>query len=171
MSTAQPKSAHSPGETQAAHSQSESISQTQQATTPTPNTRPEKNPKRVAAGKAIAEKRRLAREAQAKALAEAENIIVNNNKAKVPAPPPAAEEENPKSSKLTQDSTISSVSNIQWLAVGSLVVSLVGIYYKREELKAVLRKTATAPRPVAKQPQQQPAHAAPPTPKGIRSMD
>ena len=46
----------------------------QQVTTKTPATK-QKNPKRVAAGKAIAEKTRIAREAQKKALIEAQSII------------------------------------------------------------------------------------------------
>ena len=45
---------------------------TQQATAPAPTTKPAKNPKRVAAGKAAAQKTKEAREAQKKALAEAE---------------------------------------------------------------------------------------------------
>ena len=53
---------------------------TQQATNPTPTTTPkrEKNPKRVAAGKLVAERTRLAREQQKKAAAEAAVIIANN---------------------------------------------------------------------------------------------
>ena len=49
----------------------------QQVTSKTPATK-QKNPKRVAAGKAIAEKTTQAREAQKKALAEAQIIIANN---------------------------------------------------------------------------------------------
>ena len=54
MSTEQSKSAHSQGETQTAHSQ---VEITQQATTTTPTTTAQhaKNPKRVAAGKSVAE--------------------------------------------------------------------------------------------------------------------
>jgi hypothetical protein len=51
---------------------------TQQATNPTPTTRV-KNPKRVAAGKRVAERTRIAREQQKKAAAEASVIIANNN--------------------------------------------------------------------------------------------
>jgi len=64
---------------------------TQQATTPTPTTDTQhvKNPKRVAAGKAVAEKTRLAREKQ-KAGAEAYMAMENNNaKAATAAPEPA----------------------------------------------------------------------------------
>ena len=110
---------------------------TQQATTPTPTTPPkrEKNPKRVAAGKLVAERTRLAREQQKKAAAEAAN-----NKAKATAPvsepdPPIADE-SPKSTKVDN----SSLSTTQWIGVISIVVSLIGIYYKREELKAAFSK-------------------------------
>ena len=49
----------------------------QQVTSKTPATR-QKNPKRVAAGKALAERTRFNREAQRKALIEAQSIIANN---------------------------------------------------------------------------------------------
>ena len=55
---------------------------TQQVTSQTPTTKT-KNPKRVAAGKAIAEKTRLALEAQKKALDEA-NAIISNQEKKAP---------------------------------------------------------------------------------------
>ena len=114
---------------------------TQQATTPTPTTAPQraKNPKRVAAGKLVAERTRLAREQQKKAAAEAA-IIIANNKTKATAPvsepdPPIADE-SPKSTEVKN----SSLSTTQWIGVVSIVVSLIGIYYKREELKAVFSK-------------------------------
>ena len=122
--------ANSPGETT-------QVDITQQATTPTPTTAPRaKNPKRVAAGKAVAERTLLAREQQKKAAAEAA-IIIANNKAKATAPvsepdPPIADE-SPKSTEVDN----SSLSTTQWIGVGSIVVSLIGIYYKREELKAL----------------------------------
>ena len=87
------------GETQTAHSQ---VDITQQATTPTPTTTTQgaKNPKRVAAGKLVAERTRLAREQQKKAAAEAA-VIIANNKAKAttvaPEPAPTKEDESPKS--------------------------------------------------------------------------
>ena len=129
---------------------------TQQATTPTPTTAPQrvKNPKRVAAGKATAEKTRQAREQQKKAAAEAA-IIIANNKAKAAAPPsntvavpepdpPIADDSNlvatPKSTEDNNKVDNSSLSTTQWIGVISIVVSLIGIYYKREELKAVFSK-------------------------------
>ena len=163
MSTEQPESAHSQGETQATHSQGEI---TQQATSPTPTAKPAKpakNPKRVVAGKLVAERRRQVREAQKKAAAEADVIIANNGRKPPPRSmraAPATEDESP---------SRSSLSTTQWLAAGSFVISLIGLYYKREELKAVFSKKTAAPQPA---PEQQPAHATPPPqPKDIRLMD
>ena len=142
MSTEQSESANSQGETQTTHSQ---VDITQQATTPTPTTAPQraKNPKRVAAGKLVAERTRLAREQQKKAAAEAAIIIANNKtKAAAPAPepdPPIADE-TPKSTEDINKVDNSSLSTTQWTGVASIVVSLIGIYYKREELKAVFSK-------------------------------
>ena len=103
---------------------------TQQVTSQTPATKP-KNPKRVAAGKATAEKNRIAREAQKKALIKAESIIAKNQVKQ--ADPPVAEAPSPESAKNVLTTT-------QWLSVISIVVSLVGIYYKREEIKGLLTK-------------------------------
>ena len=57
-----------------------------QVTSKTPETK-QKNPKRVAAGKAIAERTRIAREAQKKALIEAQSIIAQAKHADPVAPP------------------------------------------------------------------------------------
>ncbi|MCV6576337.1 MAG: hypothetical protein OIF58_11430 [Cohaesibacter sp.] len=169
MSTEQPESAHSQGETQAATPllsnslQSNNLQGeiTQQATSPTPTTKPAKNPKRVAAGKLVAERTRKAREAQKKAAAEAAAIIAKN---KAPVPPAAAlatEDENPRSI----------LSTTQWLAAGSFAVSLIGLYYKREELKAVFSKKTTPPAPPQPAPAPSKNLPPPPQPKGIRHMD
>ena len=96
----------------------------QQVTSKTPVTK-QKNPKRVAAGKAIAEKTRLAREAQKKALIEAQSIIAQAKHADPPAPEP------PSAKVLTTS---------QWLSVASIIVSLLGLYYKREEIKNFFAK-------------------------------
>ena len=70
----------------------------QQVTSKTPATK-QKNPKRVAAGKAVAERTRIAREAQRKTLIEAQSIIAQ---AKQPASqadpvgdPPSASQADP----------------------------------------------------------------------------
>ena len=106
----------------------------QQVTSKTPATK-QKNPKRVAAGIATAEKTRIAREAQKKALIEAQSLIAQAQKsdpvADSPAPPSVAE---PPSAKV--------LTTTQWLSVISIIVSLVGVYYKREEIKNVFAKKA-----------------------------
>ena len=118
----------------------------------------------MAAGKAVAERTRRAREQQKKAAAEAA-VIIANNKAKatpaVPEPDPSTEDETPKSTGEKN----SSLSTTQWLAVASLVVSLIGIYYKREELKAAFSKKA--PEPARSEPQ--PVCAT--QPRGVKHLD
>ena len=108
------------------------MADSQQVTSQTPTTKT-KNPKRVAAGKAIAEKTRLAREAQKKALDEA-NAIIANKKAPEATPevtPEATPEVTPEAAAIT---------TTQWLSGISIFLSIVGIYYKREEIKALFAK-------------------------------
>ena len=162
MSTEQSESANSQGETQTAHSQVD-ITQQTTTTTPTSTLQRAKNPKRVAAGKLVAERTRHAREQQKKAAAEAA-IIIANNKAKAaaptPGPDPLTEDETPKS---TEEKN--SLSTTQWIAVASLIVSLIGIYYKREELKAVFSKKTPEPARAAPQP------ARVTHPRGVKHLD
>ena len=113
---------------------------TQQATTPTA--------KRVAARKMVAERTRLAREQQKKA-AEAHHAE-NEAKAATSAPEPAPTTKEGESPKRSGEKN-SGLSTTQWLAVGSIVVSLIGIYYKREELKA-MAKPASEPAHVEPEP-------------------
>ena len=135
----------------------------QQGTSKTPATK-QKNPKRVAAGKAIAQKTKQAREAQKKALAEAQVIIANNQLK--PAPDPSTVADTPSAD--SPPSTKNVLTTTQWLSVISIIVSLAGIYYKREEIKSVFTKRAAPPLPRAPPPS--PVDAAPP-PRGIRKMD
>ena len=128
---------------------------TQQVTSQTPATK-QKNPKRVAAGKAVVERTRIAREAQKKALIKAESIIANNQVKQ--ADPPLTETPSP-----VTDSTKNVLTTTQWLSVISIVVSLAGIYYKREEIKGLLTK---------KQPLPPVPPNSPVTPRrGIKPMD
>jgi len=135
---------------------SETVDITQQVTSKNPVTRV-KNPKRVAAGKAIAEKVRQAREEQKKKLAEADSIVANEQlrkaqeearKAKevVEAPTvevPAAE------TPAVESKTEGALTTTQWLSVISIIISLVGIYYKREDIKKSFAKIkAPTPPPV-----------------------
>ena len=145
----------SAGETQTAHT---AVDITQQETNPAPKPR-EKNPKRVAVGKLVAERTRIARQQQQKAAAEASVIIANNNaKQSPPLPDPAPTPSKEKSSPLTIT---------QWLMVGSIVVGLAGPYYKREELK-VWAKTFFSEK---KRPEPGPAPAPQPKPKLFGMMD
>ena len=136
----------------------------QQVTSIAPATK-QKNPKRVAAGKAIAERTRIAREAQKKVLIEAQSIIAQAKQAdpvadspSPPAEPPAQVAEPPSAKVLT---------TTQWLSVISIIVSLVGVYYKREEIKNVFGKKAAPQSPVLPTPSH--VDAAPKT--AIRTMD
>ena len=85
----------------------------EQVTSKTPATL-QKKPKRVAAGKAIADKTKKAREEQ--------SIIAQVKLSDdPPAPPP--------------ETTKNVLTTTQWLSIISIAVSLAGVYYKREEVK------------------------------------
>ena len=130
----------------------------QQVTSKTPATK-EKNPKRVAAGKLVAERTRIAREAQKKALIEAQSIIAQEKHADPVAPPAEPPAPEPPSE------TKNVLTTTQWISVIGIIVSLAGIYYKREEIKNVFPKKA--PPPLPREPP--PVDAAPKT--AIRKMD
>ena len=135
---------------------------TQQVTSQKPATK-QKNPNRVTAGKATAEKTKIAREAQKKALIKAESMIANYQ-LKYENPPPAETPsppaETPSPPPVTE-STKNVLTTTQWLSVISIVVSLAGIYYKREEIKDMFAKKPTLPPP-----------NSPVTPRrGIKPMD
>ena len=109
---------------------SEAVDTTQQVSSQKVESQtPAKNPKRVTAGRLIAEKTRLAREAQKKALHEAKAIIANNNIQEKKAPEGNIQEKN------ADPETI--LTTTQWLSVISIFLSIVGIYYKREEIKSL----------------------------------
>ena len=136
----------------------------QQVTSKTPAAK-QKNPKRVAAGKAIAKKTKEAREAQKMALAEAQ-IIIANNQLKQPEPPPVAD--TPSTHPPVEPSK-NVLTTTQWLSVISIIVSFAGLYYKREEIKRVFTKPRVQP-PSPVLPRAPPP--SPATPKvGIRKMD
>jgi len=135
MSTEQSESAPAVTAPQVETRAAPAVDATQQATTPTPTTQRVKNPKRVAAGKMVAERTRHAREQQKK---DAETYHAEN-KAKAataaPEPAPTTEGESPKS----ESPKSGGLSANQWIAIGGIGVSLLGIYYKREELKAMAK--------------------------------
>ena len=135
----------------------------EQVTSKTPATR-QKNPKRVAAGKAVAERTRIARESQKKALIEAQSIIAQ---AKPPADAQAKTPADPVADTPSAETTKNALTTTQLLSIISIVVSVAGLYYKREEIKNLL----------AKKPAQPPPQTPPPSPvlqrapPVIREMD
>ena len=132
----------------------------QQVTSKTPSTK-QKNPKRVAAGKAVAERTRIAREAQRKAVIEAQSIIAQ---AKPPSDAPADTVADTPSAETTKNV----LTTTQWLSIISIVVSVAGLYYKREEIKNLLVKKADPP-PLTRAPP--PSPVLPRAPPVIREMD
>ena len=147
---------------------------TQQVTSQIPAAEPsQKNPKRVAAGKLIAEKRRQAREEQNKKIAEANAIMANERLRKAQEEAIKAKEEvveppvePPVATPATESQTLTTT---QWLSIASIIVSLAAIYYKREEIKGAVAKIKA---PLAKAPAitNEPVLTAPKK-KGNRSMD
>ena len=135
----------------------------QQVTSQTPETK-QKNPKRVAAGKYVAERTRIAREAQKKALIEAQAIIAREKHAD-PVAEPTVSPEPPDPPAEPPSETKNILTTTQWLSVVGIIVSLVGVYYKREEIKNVFPKKAPPPSPVLPTP----VDAAPKT--ALRKMD
>ena len=116
----------------------------------------------MAAGKAIPEERRQAREAQKKTVAEAEVIIAKNQLKQAETAATSGEAKVDENAKNILTTT-------QWLSVISIFVSLAGIYYKREEIKKRFLPKTPEPPPTPT------VDAAPPTPTvgaaRIRKMD
>ena len=99
-----------------------------------PKTKPAKNPGRVASGKRLAERNRLAREAKKKAEAESAN--------------PAATTTAVGASDVTAEvSGDSSLSLGAMLGIGGLIVSAAGLYYQREAIMTRLKPAPPPPKP------------------------
>ena len=114
-----------------------------------PKTKPAKNPGRVASGKRLAERNRLAREAKKKAEAESAS--------------PAATTTAASASDVTAEvSGDSSLSLGAMLGIGGLIVSAAGLYYQRE---AIMTRLKPAP------PPPEPAKPAEPAPSRINKME
>ena len=118
-----------------------------------PKTKPAKNPGRVASGKRLAERNRLAREAKKKAEAEAAN--------------PAASASDV-TTTTANDNSRSSLSLGAMLGIGGLIVSAAGLYYQREAIMTRLKPAPTPPEPA------KPAEPAPsriPVKQGLKKME
>ena len=119
-----------------------------------PKTKPAKNPGRVASGKRLAERNRLAREAKKKEEAEAAK--------------PAASASDVTTTTSNDNSSSSSLSLGAMLGIGSLIVSAAGLYYQREAIMARLKPAPPPPEPA------KPAEPAPsriPVKQGIKKME
>ena len=99
-----------------------------------PKTKPAKNPGRVASGKRLAERNRLAREAQKKAEAEAASHAATTVAASA--------------SDVTEEvSGGSGLSLGAVLGIGGLIVSAAGLYYQREAIMTRLKPAPPPPEP------------------------
>ena len=121
-----------------------------------PKTKPAKNPGRVASGKRLAERNRLAREAKKKAEAESAS--------------PAASASDVTTTTANDNNNSSSLSLGAMLGIGSLIVSAAGLYYQREAIMARL-KPATPPPEPAPAPAPAPAPSRIPVKQGIKKME
>ena len=121
-----------------------------------PKTKPAKNPSRVASGKRLAERNRLAREAQKKAEAEAANPAASASASAVTT------------TTANDNSSSSSLSLGAMLGIGGLIVSAAGLYYQRE---AIMTRLKPAPPPPELVKPAEPAPARIPVKQGIKKME
>ena len=122
-----------------------------------PKTKPAKNPGRVASGKRLAERNRLAREAKKKAEAEA-------------ASPAASASDVTTTTANGNNSSSSSLSLGAMLGIGGLIVSAAGLYYQREAIMTRLKPAPPPPEP-APAPAPAPAPSRIPVKQGIKKME
>ena len=121
-----------------------------------PKTKPAKNPGRVASGKRLAERNRLAREALARETLRAEAETAS----------PAASASDVTTTTANDNSSSSSLSLGAMLGIGSLIVGVAGLYYQRESIMARLK-----PAPPPPEPAPAPAPSRIPVKRGIKKME
>ena len=104
-----------------------------------------------------------ANEAQKEALIKAQSIVAKND-LEQSDPPPVSE---PVAEPRQVESTKNVLTTTQWLSVIAIIISLAGVYYKREEIKSVLAKNKMPPSsPVVPQaPPPSPVDYVPQTPR------
>ena len=118
-----------------------------------PQTKPAKNAGRVASGKRLAERNRLAREAKKKAQAEAASASTSVSE-----------------STSASDSG-GGISLSTLLGIGGLIVSIGGLYYQREAIQARFRTATPAAAQAPAAPAPAPAPSRIPVKKGgIKKM-
>ena len=116
-----------------------------------PQTKPAKNPGRVASGKRLAERNRLAREAKKKKQQE------------------ETEAAQPTDTATGDNAQASGLSLGALLEIGGLIVSLLGVYYQREAIMARLKHAPPPPPPA--EPTPAPAPSRIPVKQGIKKME
>ena len=107
-----------------------------------PTTKPAtaKNPGRVASGKRLAERNRLAREAKKKAEAEAASAAAQTS---------GASSTTQTGASATTTDGANSISLMTILGIGGLIVSAAGVYYQREAIMNSFKSTPQAAAPPA----------------------
>ena len=125
-----------------------------------PKTKPAKNPGRVASGKRLAERNRLAREAKKKAEAESAS----------PAPTTTVASASDVTTTTANDNSSSSLSLGALLGIGGLIVSAAGLYYQREAIMTRLKPAPPPPEPEP-EPEPEPAPSRIPVKQGIKKME
>ena len=122
-----------------------------------PKTKPAKNPGRVASGKRLAERNRLAREALARETLRAEAET---------ASPAASASDVTTTTANDNSSSSSSLSLGTMLGIGTLIVGVAGLYYEREAIMTRLK-----PAPPPPEPTPEPAPSRIPVKRGLKKMD
>ena len=126
-------------------------------TTETPQTKPAKNLGRVASGKRLAERNRLAREAKKQAqAANASNTTAT-----------ASASNTTTATATASDNNNNSFSLVTVLGIGGLILSGLGVYYQRE---AIMARFNPAP-PAQPAPAPTPAPSRIPVKRGIKEME
>ena len=120
-----------------------------------PKTKPAKNPGRVASGKRLAERNRLAREA-----------LARETEAKAKAAEPAASASDVTTTTANDNSSSSSLSLGTMLGIGTLIVGVGSLYYQRESIMARLKPAHPPPEPAP-----EPAPSRIPVKRGLKKMD
>ena len=130
-----------------------------------PKTKPAKNPGRVASGKRLAERNRLAREAKKKTEAEAANPVPTTTAANASDVTTTTANDN-------NNNKSSSLSLGAMLGIGGLIVSAAGLYYQREAIMTRLKPAPPPPEPVKPaEPAPEPAPSRIPVKQGIKKME
>jgi len=135
-----------------------------QVTSKTPTMRPAKNLYWVASRKAVAAKTKQAHKEPKKAaevavaaglippLSESKSIVASTDE--VPKEDTKNIDEVPKEDTKKVDEAPKEdmkkiINTTQWIGIISIVVSVIGIYYKREEIKKVFNREPVTPQPAA----------------------